>query len=97
MEWVVWMYGLTILAAIECRMCWEMYTMRQSTYHVVCITAKFGSGEAIEAEEIGAEHEWYRNKRTLEVSACCTKGLPAVYASANGVQGVTICRSDIGQ
>ncbi len=91
------MYGLTILAAIECRMGWEMYTMRQSTYYVVCRTAKFGSGEAIEAEEIGAEHEWYRNKCTLDISACSTQRLPAIYAPASGIQAVAIFRSDVGQ
>ena len=97
MEWAVYMYELDIVIAIECRIRREMYTMQWSTYFVVCRTAKFGSGEAIEAEEIGAEHEWYRNKCTLDISACSTQRLPAVYAPASGIQAVAIFRSDIGQ
>ena len=43
------------------RVRWEMCIMRENTHCVVCRTAKFASGEAIEAEEIGAVDKWYRN------------------------------------
>ena len=60
--------------------------MRENTHCVVCRTAKFASGEAIEGDEIGAEDEWYRNKRTLKVSACSMDYFPAFCAPVSGVQ-----------
>ena len=71
--------------------------MRWSTYCAVCRNAKFASGKAIDAVEIGAEHERYRNKRTLKVSACSMSSFPAIYALVSGVQAVAILRSDIGR
>lgn len=59
--------------------------------------AELQSLHRIDAEEVGAEHELYRNKRTLDVLVHSPNRFPALCAPVSGVQGGSIFRFNIDQ